>query len=218
MDLLSLIGLTVAIAAILGGQVLEGGHVSSLLQLAAAVIVFGGTLGAVMLQTPFTVFVQGLRMAVWVVVPPRIDYARLVEQMTEWGQLARKEGLLTLERYLEGLEDPFVRKGLQLLVDGTEPEKLKETLEVDLAAFEERLRAAARIWEAAAGYAPTIGILGAVLGLIHVMENLSDPSKLGLRHRGGLRRHGLRGGCREPVFSARRSQATSSYRTPRDRP
>lgn len=179
MDLLSLIGLTVAIAAILGGQVLEGGHVSSLLQLAAAVIVFGGTLGAVMLQTPFTVFVQGLRMAVWVVVPPRIDYARLVEQMTEWGQLARKEGLLTLERYLEGLEDPFVRKGLQLLVDGTEPEKLKETLEVDLAAFEERLRAAARIWEAAAGYAPTIGILGAVLGLIHVMENLSDPSKLG---------------------------------------
>ena len=179
MDLLSLIGLTVAIAAILGGQVLEGGHVSSLLQLAAAVIVFGGTLGAVMLQTPFTVFVQGLRMAVWVVVPPRIEYARLVEQMTEWGQLARKEGLLTLERYLEGLEDPFVRKGLQLLVDGTEPEKLKETLEVDLAAFEERLRAAARIWEAAAGYAPTIGILGAVLGLIHVMENLSDPSKLG---------------------------------------
>lgn len=179
MDVLSLIGILLAFAAIVGGQILEGGHIGSILQLTAAVIVFGGTLGAVMLQSPLPIFVQGLRMATWIVRPPPTDYDRLLEDMAEWGQVARKEGLLALERLTGAVEDPFARKGLQLLADGIEPDKIREALEVELAAFEERMRQSAKIWEAAGGYAPTIGILGAVLGLIHVMENLSDPSKLG---------------------------------------
>lgn len=179
MDVLSLIGILLAFAAIVGGQILEGGHIGSILQLTAAVIVFGGTLGAVMLQSPLPIFVQGLRMATWIVRPPPTNYERLLGDMAEWGQVARKEGLLALERLTSSVEDPFARKGLQLLADGIEPDKIREALEVELAAFEERMRQSAKIWEAAGGYAPTIGILGAVLGLIHVMENLSDPAKLG---------------------------------------
>ena len=97
----------------------------------------------------------------------------------EWSSIARKGGLLTLENQLEHTHDPFMRKGLQLLVDGAEPEIIRNTLDIEINSYEEHYRAATKVWEAAGGYAPTIGILGAVLGLIHVMENLSDPSKLG---------------------------------------
>jgi chemotaxis protein MotA len=93
--------------------------------------------------------------------------------------LARKEGLLALENQTQGVKDDFLRKGLQLLVDGAEPERLREVMEVEITAYEVDLKMAARVWEAAGGYSPTIGIIGAVMGLIHVMENLSDPSKLG---------------------------------------
>jgi chemotaxis protein MotA len=103
----------------------------------------------------------------------------VVEQVTRWSSLARKEGLLALENEIATLRDPFVKKGLQLLVDGAEPMRLREVLEVELGTYEHHMKSSAKIWEAAGGYAPTIGILGAVMGLIHVMENLSDPSKLG---------------------------------------
>lgn len=179
MDWISILGLLVALAGILGGQILEGGHIGSLLQVTAFVIVSGGTLGAVMLQTPIRVFVKGGKMARWIFFPPAADPQRLVEDVVRWAQLARKEGLLALEQQIEILSDPFSKKGLQLLVDGLEPDKLQEALEVDIAAYEEEMRQGARIWEAAGGYAPTIGILGAVMGLIHIMENLTDPAKLG---------------------------------------
>ena len=91
----------------------------------------------------------------------------------------RKEGLLSLDTHIEGIDDPFVKKGLQLVVDGTEPLELKRVLEVEIETFEDLHRQGARVWEAAGGYAPTIGILGAVIGLIQVMENLSDPAHLG---------------------------------------
>ena len=136
-------------------------------------------MGAVMLQSPYATFVRGMRMVRWVWYPPVIDPQALIRQITVWSQLSRREGLLALENSLNQLKDPFARKGLQLLVDGAEPERLREVLEVEIDAFEQQQRAAARIWEAAGGYAPTIGILGAVLGRIHVMENLSEPSKLG---------------------------------------
>ena len=136
-------------------------------------------MGAVMLQSPYATFVRGMRMVRWVWYPPVIDPQALIRQITVWSQLSRREGLLALENSLNQLKDPFARKGLQLLVDGAEPERLREVLEVEIDAFEQQQRAAARIWEAAGGYSPTIGILGAVLGLIHVMENLSEPSKLG---------------------------------------
>lgn len=179
MDVISIIGLVVGLGAILGGQFLEGGHLSSLVQPTAFVIVMGGTFGAVMLQSPFATFIQGMGMVKWVFTPPALGQRELIDRMAEWSHAARKEGLLALEGYLAELPDPFLRKGLQLLVDGAEPERVREVLEVEIGVQEEQLKLAAKIWESAGGYAPTIGILGAVMGLIHVMENLSDPSKLG---------------------------------------
>lgn len=179
MDKISVLGLVTGIAAIAGGQVLEGGHIASLAQPTALLIVFGGTMGAIMLQSPSATFLRGLRMAIWVWFPPAIDYRLSIRRIAGWSQLSRREGLLALENVIDQNPDVFTRKGLQLLVDGAEPERLREALDVDIDTFERELKMAARIWESAGGYSPTIGILGAVLGLIHVMENLSDPSKLG---------------------------------------
>ncbi len=179
MDSISLIGLTIGIAAILVGQMLEGGHISSLVQPTAFMIVIGGTLGAVMLQSPLRVFKDGMRMIKWIFVPPESSHQQLIEQIVGWSNVARREGLLALENQMELVEDPFAKKGIELLIDGMEPDRLREVLEVEIDAWESRMKLGARIWEAAGGYAPTIGILGAVMGLIHVMENLSDPAKLG---------------------------------------
>lgn len=179
LDKISVAGLFVGLLAILGGQLLEGGHLASLLQPTALLIVGGGTLGAVMLQSPFPIFRRGMQMVRWVWLPPPIEQKRLIDQITTWSQISRREGLLALENFLPQLKDPFARKGLQMLVDGADPERLRELLEVEIATFEDEMRQSAKIWEAAGGYSPTIGILGAVMGLIHVMENLTDPSKLG---------------------------------------
>ena len=179
MDKISVLGLMLGIVAIVGGQLLEGGNVGSLSQPTALLIVLGGTMGAVMLQSPYATFMRGLRMVRWVLFPPVVDYRQLIKQVSNWSQVSRREGLLALENVINQLRDDFARKGLQLLVDGAEPERLREVLEVEISTFEEEMKLSARIWEAAGGYSPTIGILGAVLGLIHVMENLSDPSKLG---------------------------------------
>jgi chemotaxis protein MotA len=108
-----------------------------------------------------------------------VDNPQLIRQITNWSQVSRREGLLALENAIDQLKDEFTRKGLQLLVDGAEPERLREVLEVEIGTYENEMRQSAKIWEAAGGYSPTIGILGAVLGLIHVMENLSEPAKLG---------------------------------------
>ncbi len=179
MDKLSVFGLLLALLAMVGGQYLEGGAISSLVQPTAFLIVIGGTVGAVMLQSPLQVFLNGMRMAKWVLNPPVVPTKGMISQLTTWSQVARKEGLLALEAQIPTLRDPFARKGLQLLVDGAEPDRLREVLVVEITTYEANMRLSARIWESAGGYAPTIGILGAVLGLIHVMENLSDPSKLG---------------------------------------
>ena len=179
MDKISVLGLFIGIAAIVGGQILEGGHVGSLSQPAALLIVLGGTMGAVMLQSPYATFMRGMRMVRWVWYPPVVDYQQLIKQVSSWSQVSRREGLLALEGVIVLLKDEFSRKGLQLLVDGAEPDRLREVLEVDIGTFEQEMKLSARIWEAAGGYSPTIGIMGAVMGLIHVMENLSDPSKLG---------------------------------------
>jgi len=179
MDFISIGGLALALAAIVGGQILEGGHIGSLLQITAFFIVIGGTMGAVMLQSSLPVFLGGMKLLKWVFVPPRIQPQTLIEEILSWSQVARKGGLLALEHLIEDLNEPFKRKGLQMLVDGAEPEKIREALEVEINTYEEHLRQSTKVWESAGGYAPTIGIIGAVMGLIHVMENLSDPSKLG---------------------------------------
>lgn len=179
MDKISVVGLLFGFLAIVLGQVLEGGHVGSLIQPTAFLIVIGGTLGAVMLQSPLPTFLLGARMARWVFFPPRVVPAQLIGQVVQWSMVARKEGLLALEAQMSTLRDPFVRRGLQLLVDGAEPEGLRDVLQVDIGSYETQMKLAAKVWESAGGYAPTVGILGAVMGLIHVMENLSDPAKLG---------------------------------------
>ncbi|HJW55550.1 MAG TPA: flagellar motor protein [Burkholderiaceae bacterium] len=179
MDWGSLAGLAVALAGILIGQLLEGGQLSSLLQPAAFFIVILGTLGAVLLQSGASNFIRGIKMARWVFAPSVDNYASIMNDVGKWSATARREGLLSLERYLVDVRDPFVQKGLRLIIDGMDPFKLREILDIDISAHEVRQRLAARVWESAGGYAPTVGILGAVLGLIHVMENLTEPNRLG---------------------------------------
>jgi chemotaxis protein MotA len=179
MDILSLIGIIVGFGAILLGQHLEGGHLDSILNSVALLIVLGGTMGAVMLQTPIRTFLRALRMFVWIFRPPTISASLQLEKILEWNQIARREGLVRLESVAMDETDLFSQKGLQLIADGAEPEMIREVLENDLDLQEEDDLSAAKVYEAMGGYSPTIGILGAVLGLIHVMGNLADPSALG---------------------------------------
>lgn len=179
MDILTLIGIVIAFGAIIGGNILEGGHTDSLVQLTAFVIVGGGTLGAIMIQVPIATFTRALQISSWVVRPPRLLPQEAIEKIVGWSNIARREGLLGLESIAEEEPDLFARKGLQLLVDGNEPEIIRGIMEVDLDAQEYRDLQAAKVFEGMGGYSPTIGIIGAVMGLIHVMNNLADPSKLG---------------------------------------
>ncbi len=179
MDILSIIGVILAFVAIIGGNYLEGGHLGALLNGPAAVIVLGGTLGAAFIQTPLPIFKRSLVIARWIFVPPPQRLQEGIVRIIEWSTTARKEGLLGLESLADLEPDPFVRKGLHLLVDGNEPEALRSILEVDLITQESRDLMAAKVYESMGGYSPTIGIIGAVMGLIHVMGNLADPSALG---------------------------------------
>lgn len=179
MDILTLLGVVVALGAIVGGNILEGGHTDSLMQLTAFVIVFGGTVGALMIQSQLSIFLRAMKLVVWLVMPPKLAPGEAIEKIVGWSNIARKEGLLGLETITETEEDVFARKGLQLLVDGSEPETIRSILEVELSTKEHTDTQAAKVYEAMGGYSPTIGILGAVMGLIHVMNNLADPSKLG---------------------------------------
>jgi chemotaxis protein MotA len=179
MDYLSFIGVAIAFAAILGGNWLEGGHLEMLANGPALIIVLGGTIGAVLLQTPLQLFMRTMRMLGMIFLPPRQHLDETVVKLVEWSRVARKDGLLGLEKAVQSEADVFVRKGMQLLVDGNEPEEIRHTLEVELDSRERFDLQASKVLEAMGGYSPTIGIIGAVMGLIHVMQNLSDPSKLG---------------------------------------
>ena len=178
MDWGSVVGLILGIGGILVGQKLEGGHLSSLVQPAAFVIVVVGTMGAVLLQSGMSPFWRALSLLGKAFARPEED-TELARNMALWSASARREGFLSLERYLTAESDPFVQQGLRLVIDGVDPATMRELLHQEISAYEARERLAVRVWESAGGYAPTIGILGAVLGLIHVMENLTDPSKLG---------------------------------------
>lgn len=179
MDVLSVVGVILGFVAILGGNLLEGGHLGSLYNGPAFVIVAGGTIAAAMVQTPLVVFKRALLMFKWIFYPPTQDTRMVIEKIVSWSQISRREGLLGLEQSSEVEVDPFARKGLQLLVDGVEPESIRSVLETELYVTEYHALAAVKVYEAMGGYAPTIGIIGAVMGLIHVMGNLADPSMLG---------------------------------------
>ena len=179
MDKLSLIGIILGLGAIIGGQALEGGNVGSLIQFTAFVIVIGGTSGAVLLQSSSKSFWLGIKIFWWVFFPPKTNMEDWLKAIVHWSLTARRSGLLGLEGIAHSQRDAFVSRGLQMLVDGSEPDSIRYMMEIEITIYEEIYRAGAKIWESAGGYAPTIGILGAVMGLIHVMENLTDPSKLG---------------------------------------
>lgn len=179
MDKLTILGLLVGVTGILAGQMLEGGSIAIMFQGAAFLIVFGGTLGAVMVQCPLKVFVTAIKMGRWAFVTPAMNSRELAVRLTEWSTLARKEGVLALDARIATIGDPFLEKGMKLLVDGNSADKIREVLDVDIHSWEQSRWQAARVWEAAAGYSPTIGIIGAILGLMQVMQNLSEPSKLG---------------------------------------
>ena len=179
MDVLSLLGIILAFVAIVGGNLLEGGHVGALINGPAALIVLGGTLAAALLQSPLSSFKRALQIFGWILFPPRVDLAGGIDRVVNWSLTARKEGLLGLEGVADAEPDPYARKGLQLLVDGAEPEAIRSIREVDFLTQESRDIQAAKVFESMGGYAPTIGIIGAVMGLIHVMGNLADPSQLG---------------------------------------
>jgi chemotaxis protein MotA len=179
MDLATVVGLLLAMMAILGGQALEGGKVESILQGTAALIVFGGTLGACLVQFPLSIVITSLKAVVRAFMAPKVDHKQVISEIIRCANKARKEGIISLESEIQQASDPFLRRALTMAVDGVEPKILRETMELEISNLEEEAEHPVKFWEAAGGYSPTIGILGAVLGLIHVMENLSDPSKLG---------------------------------------
>jgi len=179
MDILTLLGLLLAIVAIFGGQLLEGGSIEGLLDGAAFIIVIGGTVGAVMLQSHATTFKKAIQILKWVILPPVQPVEEGVMRITAWSNLARREGLLGLEKNIDESIDPFIFKGLSMLIDGNAPDAIRKAMYIELDINDKELLKAAKVFESMGGYSPTLGIVGAVLGLIHVMGNLNNPELLG---------------------------------------
>ncbi len=179
MDILSIVGILLAFIAVLVGAVLKGAGVHALLSAAAFMIVVVGTFASTFIQTPLPVFKLALNRLSWVFKPPQIAAEALIQKIIEWSNIARKQGLLGLEPMIKQEQDTFVQKGLQLVVDGSEPDAIRGIMEVELGVREHADNRAAKVWECMGIYAPTLGIIGAVLGLMAVMQNLADPSKLG---------------------------------------
>jgi chemotaxis protein MotA len=180
MDLTSIIGIVLAVGGILGGQLLEGGHIGSIVQDTAGIIVFGGTFGAVLLGCPMGDVKMGFKLLKSVFLNPKgDDPEKIIKELIEASQIARKESILALEKRLSQFSNPYMQTIFRFVIDGVDPNTIKDIFENEIYLEEEHMSNGAKIWEQAGGYAPTVGILGAVLGLIHVMENLTDTSKLG---------------------------------------
>lgn len=179
LDMLSVISIVVAFAALLGGNFLEGGSWQQLLNGPAALIVFGGTFGAAILQTPAYSLKRALKLLKWILFPPVVDHKKTIRKISNWAKVSRQRGLLGLEDQVNLEKDPYIKKALKLLIDEGSPQTLRRVLEADLILSEQRDHDAIKFYTSMGGYAPTIGIIGAVMGLIYVMRNLADPSELG---------------------------------------
>jgi chemotaxis protein MotA len=179
MDKSSLIGILIAVGGILLGLFLEGGKFSQILQPTAAMIVFGGTLGAVMLQFPLRVILVAFRRLGQVFRDNSKDPRVLIGEIVGYANKARKDGIVSLDSELEKVYDPFLKKTLMLAVDGTEPQEIRKMMELELDNQEEHDENIPKVFESAGGFSPTIGIIGAVLGLIQVMQHLDDISEVG---------------------------------------
>jgi len=179
MDKASFGGAFLAIAGIVAGLLIEGGNLGQILQPTAALIVFGGTLGAVLLQFPLTTVTAAFRSLAHVFSAPSRQDGQLIRLLVAFANKARRNGVVSLDSDLQTIEDPFLKRSLMLAVDGTEPTELRNIMQVSLEAItegEERLPA---VFESAGGFSPTIGILGAVLGLIQVMQHLDNIQEVG---------------------------------------
>ena len=178
MDIATILGLLLGLGAIIGGAALEGLHLTSLVQPTAALIVLGGTFGAALIAFPLHTAIQAVKDIKKLITTPEKNDA-LIGEICGYAAKARKNGIISLEQDAQNHKDRFMKKAISLSVDGVDPKEIKELMEIDLGACEEHAKMSVEFFEAAGGYAPTIGIIGAVLGLIHVMSNLSDTSKLG---------------------------------------
>lgn len=179
MDLASIIGVILGLVAILGGNALEGGHLDSLMQLTAGLIVLGGTFGAVMYSNTMADIKTGLKYFGKTFFDSHTDMKKNLDEIIQCAQIAKKESILSLEKRLNTIENDFFRDAISAVIDGIDPNMVRDIFETRMQKEEEEISAGAKIWTDAGGFAPTIGIIGAVLGLIHVMGNLTDPSKLG---------------------------------------
>jgi chemotaxis protein MotA len=179
LDILSILGLVLALNAILVGAVLKGAGIMALVSAAAFMIVVVGTIAAIFIQTPLPVMRRALAIVPWILRPPTRDGKKLISKIVEWSNTARKQGLLGLEPTIAREDDEFVKKALQLVVDGSEPESISSVMYVELNMREHADTSAAKVFEGMGIYSPTLGIIGAVLGLMAVLQNLADPSKLG---------------------------------------
>jgi chemotaxis protein MotA len=179
LNLATLIGLGLAFAGIVGGALVEGLHIDALIQPTAAMIILGGTFGACFVQFPMSVAIASLRAIFGAFKEPQADNKNVIREIIRIAYKARKEGVISLEADAQKMSDMFMKKALMMAMDGVDPKVLRDTMELEISNIEEEFEQPIEFWKAAGGYSPTIGIIGAVLGLIHVMGNLTDPSKLG---------------------------------------
>ncbi len=179
MDIFAVIGVFLGIGFILTGQAMEGGNIGQLLQVTAAFIVLGGTTGAIVLSFPPQTLMAAIKMLKNVFMPPKTDFNALITEIGGFATKARKEGIISLEKEANNASDSLLTLGLGAVADGTDPTLVREMLENQISQLEEHVHSCAKVFESFGGYSPTLGIIGAVLGLIQVMQNLSDPSKLG---------------------------------------
>ncbi|MBY0315335.1 MAG: flagellar motor protein [Bdellovibrionales bacterium] len=179
MDIASILGVVIGLGAILGGNIMEGGHTESLMQLTAAIIVLGGTAGTVFISNTMKEIKGGLKYFGRVFFDKKHDIEHDLQEVLECAQIAKKESILALEKRLEKIGNGFFRDAIAAIIDGIDANNVREIFETRIQLEEDEINAGAKVWTDAGGFAPTIGIIGAVLGLIHVMNNLSDPSKLG---------------------------------------
>jgi chemotaxis protein MotA len=178
-DIGTLIGLLVALGGIIGGLLLEGGKVQQLLQPTAAMIVFGGTIGAVMVTVPLRVFTGAMGRLMSVFFEREETPEAVIEEIIGYATKARKTGIVSLEEEADQVRDPFLRKALSLAVDGADIQEIRKMMELEMELQEHRSDSEAKVFEQAGGYAPTIGIIGAVLGLIQVMQRLDNIEEVG---------------------------------------
>lgn len=179
MDKSTFVGILLALGGIGAGLFLEGGKIAQVLQPTAAMIVFGGTLGAVMVQFPLPLVTEAFKRVVHVFFDKAEDPQKLVNELVVYAQRARREGIISLDSKLSEINDPFLKKALMLAVDGTDPQELRKMMELDLDNQMDHSDKVAQVFEAAGGFAPTIGIIGAVLGLIQVMQHLQNIDEVG---------------------------------------